>query len=318
MIKRKNRIDEFCKRRNNPVTIEAMPYRGSDLDKYFYDLEYTGITNTAEYMNVCDNPVGVVHTDPSAIAQQLLERYGIDPIVHVTCNNSNLSTIQRRLLGLDALDIKNLLIVTGDGPIGDYKNEYTPPYMNSVNIIKGIRYYLNQGKLIPDYSDRRYKNNKGIGTSEIDNPTEFTVGGVFVPGRTDEINYTIEKINNGADFLQTQIVYDKHQISSFIEDLTDEVERCPPILLSVRPVSSFEEIRYIAENIPQVKVPNTILKGIKESKDLKKFSVEMIQEIITFVEDRIEENSLDVHLGIHIIPGYDYEITKEIIKGIEG
>ncbi len=322
MEEKKEKIDEVCKKEDKPVTIEAIPYRGSNLDEYTTELKKTGITELATFMNICDNPVGKVHTAPISIAHLIKNSLGITPIVHITCKNSTLSSIQRRFLGLDALGINNLLIVSGDGPIGDYRNEYTPSYMNSINLIKGIKDHLNQGKLIPDYSNRRYvKENTNqiddkIENFEIENNTDFTVGGVIIPERKGELEYAKNKIECGVDFFQTQIVYDKYHICSFIEDLDAEVKNCPPILLGVRPISSYEEIKFIADNIPQVKVPESQLKEIRNTEDVKEFSADMILEIINFVYDNIERNTSGVELGIHIIPGNNYEITKKIIEEI--
>ncbi|MBS3816743.1 MAG: methylenetetrahydrofolate reductase [Candidatus Thermoplasmatota archaeon] len=308
-------IEKALRKREDVLTIEAPSYRGSKLEKYFRESVESSVFRSVDYINICDNPVGKVHIDPFLLGNILMDNFGVSPIAHLTCRNSTLSSIQKRLLGADAAGIKNLLVVSGDGGIGDYGNEFTPSYMSSRGIIDGIKNHLNEGRLMPDHSKRGFEGEEDLKT--IENSTDFTVGGVIIPGRKNELRYTKNKIKNGVDFLQTQIVYDKDRIYSFIEELSREVDDCPPILMSVRPVSSFEEIRYIAENIPQVEVPDSLLKEMKRTDEIRDLSIDTVLDIFDFVKNRIKEDSLDVDVGLHIIPGDDHDLSESIVEEVK-
>ncbi|MFW5928722.1 MAG: methylenetetrahydrofolate reductase [Thermoplasmatota archaeon] len=303
--------------RENIVTLEAPSYRGSDLESYFEQVSKLGYLDKVNYMNICNNPIGKVHIDPIPISYNLVTKYSIPTVTHLTCKNTTLSSIQRWLLGADSLGINNLLVVSGDHGIGDYEGEPTPKYMNSLKIIEGINRYLNQGFLMPDYSDGiqeipDYKNNKSL-----DNPTEFTVGGVLIPGRRNEIRYAKKKIKAGVDFFQTQITYDKENISKFINALNDVYEDCPPILISIRPISSLDEINYIHKNIPEVNVPDKIVKRIKNSSDIESTAIEIALETYTHIKDSSEEDFSDLNIGLHIIPGDNYSLAGKIIEEVK-
>ncbi len=302
---------------NLVITLEAPSYRGSDLKSYFERLSDLRVFDRVDYMNICNNPIGKVHIDPLPISYHLAESYSISPIAHLTCKNSTLSSIQRWLLGADAFGINNILVVSGDHGIGDYEKEHTPGYMNSLTIIKGIKDHLNKGTLMPDYSKatlRRSEQDDGI---HLDNPTKFTVGGVFIPGREGEISYTKKKIEAGVDFLQTQITYDKEKISKFIKRLGKEVENCPPILISIRPVSSSKEIVYIHENIPEVDVPDEVMERVGDEDDIDPTAVKIAVETFTYIKESLNGQSSDIDLGVHIIPGDNYGLAKKVIDGFD-
>lgn len=310
-------LKEDLEKENKVITLEAPSYRGSDLKNYFERLSSLGIFDRVTYMNICNNPIGKVHIDPLPISYNLVENYSISPIAHLTCKNSTLSSIQRWLLGADSLGINNLLVVSGDHGIGDYKEEHTPKYMNSLKMIEGIKKYLNQGFLMPDYSKSASDDPNSQYEKYIDNPTEFTVGGVVIPGREGEIRYTKRKIEAGVDFLQTQITYDKEKISKFIKRLVEEVESCPPILVSIRPVSSFEEISYIHENIPEVHVPEKVREKVRSEGDVDSAAVKIAVDTFTYIRDSLKDDSSEVNLGIHIIPGNNYKLAKKVIDEFE-
>jgi len=309
-------IKEDLEKRENVITIETPSYRGSDLDDYFDRLSRFDFLKEITHMNVCNNPVGKVHIDPLPISFRLLDQFDISPIAHLTCKNATLSSIQRWLLGADSFGIKNLLIISGDHGIGDYEGEPTPKYMNSVKIIEGVKRYLNNGFLMPDYSKKSIDLPDNTKEKRLDNNTDFTVGGVVIPRRRNEIEYTKKKIEAGVDFLQTQITYDREYMLNFINKLEDEVSDCPPILVSIRPISSLEEIRYIHENIPQVDVPDEIIEKIKDCDDIDSTAVNIAVDMFESVKFFLRDNSSEIDIGLHIIPGDNHEITRKIIKEV--
>lgn len=301
----------------NIVTLEAPSYRGSDLESYFERLSEIGYLDKVNYMNICNNPIGKVHIDPLPISHGLSTKYSITPITHLTCKNTTLSSIQRWLLGADSLGINNLLVVSGDHGVGDYEGEHTPKYMNSLKMIEGIKRYLNQGCLMPDYSDSNHEIADCKDNKSLDNPTKFTVGGVLIPGRRNEIQYAKKKIKSGVDFFQTQITYDKEKISKFIGVLNDEVEDCPPILISIRPISSLDEIKYIQENIPEVNVPDRIVNSVNNFDDIESAAVDIALETYAHIRDSLEDGSSNPNIGLHIIPGNNYSLAERIIKEVK-
>ncbi len=309
-------LKEDIRDEKNVVTLEAPPYRGSDLEKYLENLSRLDVLDKVSYMNVCNNPIGRVNIDPLPISYSLLKEYEISPITHLACRNSTLTTIQRWLLGADSLGIDNLLVVSGDSGCGDYENEPTPSYMNSVKIIEGVKRYLNKGKLMPDHSKDKAKDSIISNDIYLDNPTDFTVGGVIIPRRNNEVKYAKKKIDAGVDFLQTQITYDKEHTFDFIKKLGEEVKNCPPILISLRPISSVEDIEYISENIPQVNVPDDVIKRIKTSEYVEGESKQLALDIFDFIQRKVDSESIDVDVGLHINHDEKYRVSKKIIEEV--
>lgn len=302
--------------RDFPITFEVPSPRGGNVEKYIEKISNYDFLDDLTALNVCNNPVGLVRIDPAPFSGRILEEVGMDPIVHLTCRDSTLSGLQRWLLGADSLGIKNILAMTGDYAVGDYPAEEKVDHINSLELITGIKEYLNDGKLMPELSvsPSRQRNRYLAEAEEIEKPTNFDVGGVALPERNNEEAYTAMKIEAGADFFQTQICYDTQRVINFIENLENRVEEHPPVLIGTTPFSSEEEMYNLLDSVPQVNIPDKVKERLSKREDFAEASVEFTVEFYKEILEEAEKRDLKTKIGAHIIPVRFESNSGEVIK----
>ncbi len=299
-----------------PITFEIPSPRGWDVKKYIERIKNYDFLDMVTALNICNNPVGIVRIDPAPYSGKILEEVGVEPIAHLTCRDSTLSGLQRWLLGAQSLGIKSILAMTGDYAVGDYPAEEKVDHINSLELITGIKDYLNKGKLMPELSatPSRNRNRYLTDIEDIDEPTEFQVGGVALPERSGEVNYSVRKIEAGADFFQTQISYDASKVLDFLEKLDRSTENIPPILVGTTPLSSKEDMNRLIANVPQVNIPSKFQKRVFSADDVNEDSIEFTKEFYEKIIDGVQERGLDIKVGAHIIPVRYEGVSGEVIK----
>ncbi len=287
-----------------PITFEIPSPRGGNVEEYLRRIKDYDFLDHLTALNVCNNPVGLIRIDPAPYAGRILEEINVEPIAHLTCRDSTLSGLQRWLLGAQSLEVKTILAMTGDYAVGDYPTEEKVDHINSLELITGIKDYLNQGKLMPELSaaPSRTRNRYLTDIENLEEPTDFEVGGVALPERTGEKNYAARKVEAGADFFQTQISYDPIKVLDFIEALEDRVDRTPPILVGTTPFSSREEMMRLTDNVPQVNIPSSVRKRLSKAEDFSDESVEFTVDFYQRMIDGAQQRGLDTKVGAHIIP----------------
>ncbi len=311
-------IDEL-KNHAFPITYEVPSPRGSNVDRYIENIKDLKFLDRLAGLNVYNNPVGKVKIDPAPFAHRILKETDVDPIAHLTCRDATLSGLQKWILGAESLGIKTILAMTGDFAVGDYPAEEKPDTINSLELITGIKKYLNEGKLMPELSTRqsRLRNRYLTELEDLENPTNLTVGGVLLPRRSQEAEYAAMKIKAGADFFQTQITFDAEEVLDIVERLEGITDRHPPILVSTSPFSSPEEMQYLSDNVPQVNIPTDVQKRLSRAKDFQDESVQFATELYSDILDGANDRQLKTKIGAHIIPMRSEEMAAKIIEGIK-
>ncbi len=301
-----------------PITYEVPSPRGGNVDEYIDRISRFDFLDRIIAVNVCNNPVGKVRIDPAPYAYLLQKELGIETIPHLTCRDSALSGLQKWLLGADSLGLRNVLAMTGDLAVGDYPAEEKPESINSLELITGIKEHLNKGKLMPELSTRqsRLRNRYLTELEKLERPTDFTVGGVLLPNRTQESRYAEKKITAGVDFFQTQITYDSGEVISLIEAMEALTDKHPPILVSTAPFASPDEMKFLSDTVPQVNIPDKVQSRLIEADDFSKESIEFVQDMYRKIREGVEEKGLYTKVGAHIIPMRSEEMAAEIIRGM--
>lgn len=286
------------------------------MERYLERIENYDFLNDLVALNVCNNPVGRIKIDPAPYAGRIMDEFSIEVIAHLTCRDSTLSGLQRWLLGAHSLGIRTILAMTGDYAMGDYPAEEKVDHINSLELITGIKNYLNEGTLMPELSVRpsRKRNRYLSEMEQIEGETDFEVGGVIISNRSGEPGYAAQKVEAGADFFQTQISYRAEEVLDFIEELEKRTDRHPPILVGTTPFSSAEQMRDLIDSVPQVTIPETVRKRLSEADDFARESVEFTVEFYDKLEDGAQDRGLKTEVGAHLIPVRYEGISGEIIR----
>jgi len=197
-------------------------------------------------VNVTDNQTAVVRMSSIAVAKMLVD-LGIEPNIQMTARDRNRLAIQADLLGASALGIKNLLCLTGDHQtFGDHPMAKNVFDMDSIGMLMMVRDMCDKGVLQSG--------------KEMDVPPKFFLGAAANPF-ADPFDFRpyrlAKKIKAGADFIQTQLVFNVPKFAEYMKrvgdlGLLDKVF----ILVGIGPVKTPAGARYMATKVPGLDVPD--------------------------------------------------------------
>lgn len=242
--------------------------------------------------NVTDNPLGIVIMNslaPCVIMQEM----GLEAIYQATCRDRNRIGLQSDILGAAALGMKNILALSGDHTVlGDHPQAKPVFDLDSVQLTAVIRKMVSEGK--------------DMAGNELDTPPQMHIGVALSPGIEPielEIIKFEKKISSGAEFAQTQCVYDTKVLERIL-DLTGHLNI--PILPGIAPLKSVGMAKFMAKNVPGVTIPEEMLKELVDSKDIKETTIDITAGLIRDIKEL-------GFPGVHIMPvGMDAEVGEMI------
>ncbi len=228
------------------VTAEISPPRGASTDS---------ITDTAallrgwvDAVNVTDNQGSHVRLASWAGSLALLAA-GVEPVMQVTCRDRNRIALQSDLLGASALCIRNILVMTGDHPkFGDHPGARGVFDLDSAQLLRALRTMRDEGVLM---SGRPLDPKPDCFLGAVENP--------FAPSVSFRAERFAEKVAAGAQFVQTQFVFDIPAFGQWMAQVRDLGlhERCH-ILAGVGAVRSRRALDFIRDKVPGVYVPDEV------------------------------------------------------------
>ena len=266
------------------ITTELGPVKGvlaeESLDKARSYLPLDGI-------NIHDCPMGNLRINAVAMGSLIQNELNVEAVPHFTCRDRSLLGTQADLLGAHALGIRNLLVTTGDPPKhGPYPSKAVYDY-NTFELIRLIK-KMNNGL---DYNEK-----------EFGGKTAFTIAATAMPiGKRleSELERMSKKIEAGADFFQTQVVYDTEKTITF---LTEARKLGRPILIGLMPLKSVKMAQFMNKNVDGIDVPDEVIARMEEGVSGIEITCDFIKEIITHTD------------GIHIMAMGDVIGTNRIIE----
>jgi methionine synthase / methylenetetrahydrofolate reductase(NADPH) len=252
----------------------------------------------ADAITLADNSLAITRMSNLALGALVKEKIGIPPLLHVACRDRNLIGQQSHLMGLYALGIDHVLVVTGDPTrYGDLPGASSVYDMNSFELISMIK-KLNEGIA---FSGRPLKNR-----------STFTVGAAFNPN-TRHLNKAVErlekKIEAGADFIMTQPFFCKEQIKQ-VAAATQHLSI--PIFPGIMPLTSQKNAEFLHNEVPGIQIPDEVRDRMAgyQGEDARKQGVEIAKELV--------DTALAFFQGIYLItPFMRYEMTAELTRYVK-
>src|SRR6201994_91274 len=180
-------------------------------------------------------------------------RAGLEPVMQMTCRDRNRIALQSDLLGASALGIRNILVMTGDHPkFGDHPEAKPVFDLDSVQLLWTLRHMRDQGALL---SGRPLNPPPDCFLGAVENPSAPPAG-----CRAERLG---KKVDAGAQFVQTQFVFDVEAFSRWMAQVRDLGlhERCY-ILAGVGAVRSRRGLDFIRDNVPGVTVPDNVYRRL--------------------------------------------------------
>jgi len=266
------------------ITTELGPVKGAlfqeSLNKAKDYLPLDGI-------NIHDCPMGNLRINSIAMGSVIQRELSADAVPHFTCRDRSLLGTQADILGAHALGIRYVLVTTGDPPKhGPYPSKPVYDY-NTFDLIKLIK-KMNAGL---DYND------KDFGGS-----TDFKVACTAMPTAKDidrELERMEKKIDAGADFFQTQVVYDVEKAVQFAEKA--KLLR-KPILMGIMPLKSLKMAKYMKDHVEGIDVPDEVISRMESGTTGIEIACGIVEQIHRYVD------------GVHIMALGDVKGTNQIIE----
>ncbi|MCG2791836.1 MAG: methylenetetrahydrofolate reductase [Actinomycetia bacterium] len=262
------------------VTCEIGPPKGAEVEEIREAAEY--LKDVADGINVTDLQSSVMRLG-SLTTCHLLKEWGLDPIFQVTCRDRNRLALQSDLLSAYVMGIRNVLALTGDyTTIGDHPHAEPVFDIDSVQLLWAIK-NLEEGK--------------DLAGKELTQKPSFFKGAVVNPGADTEASYELQiikmkkKIDQGAQFFQTQAIFDAEVFKRFMERVHKE-NIDVPILAGIILLKSEKMANYMNKFIPGVFVPEPLVKKMEGTRD----KVSMCIEIASRLTEEVKPYCAGVHI----------------------
>lgn len=278
------------------VTCEVAPPKGTNLEQTVHHIEL--LKDKVDAMNLTDHQSSVMRY-PSIGGALMVKEMGGEPILQMTCRDRNRLALQAELLFAASRGIHNVLCLTGDSVmLGDHKEAKAVFDLDSSQLLGAVR-TLEKGQ--------------DLGGNELDGSPTLCAGAIVTPEANPLEPQLIKfekKIEAGAEFIQTQAVYDLEKFKSFM----DYARQFPvKILVGIILLTSAPMARFMNKNIAGVNVPQPLIdemasapKGGAIAKGIE-IAGRMIKKVHT-------ENLCD---GVHIMAIGKEELVPEIMAAAD-
>ena len=281
------------------VTAEAGPPKGTSAMAVQRRGEL--LRQCCDAVNITDNQTAIVRMS-SLAGSILLKQQGVEPVMQMVVRDRNRLAIQADVLGAVALGIGNILCLSGDHQkFGNHPTAKGVFDIDSIQLIQVMKNMRDEKKFMcgEDISGE-VPLFIGAAANPFADPFEFRV------------NRLAKKIKAGADFIQTQAVYDVAKFAKWMEMVSERgLDEQVHILAGVIPIKSAGMARYMRDYVSGVSVPEEIITRLEQASSAKEEGVKIIIEII----EQLKEIP-GVH-GIHIMAVGWEDIVPEIVEKAE-
>ncbi len=252
----------------------------------------------ADAFNLTDNQAAVVRLS-SIAAGAILVQQGQDPVIQMTCRDRNRIGLQSDLLGAYALGVRNVLCLSGDhqrfGNHPTAKNVYDLDSINLIQMVKQLR------------DEKRF-----LSGEECKIEPRFYIGCAANPF-ADPFEFRVmrleKKIAAGADFVQTQCVFDMERFERFMEMVRERgLHKRAKILAGVMPVKSAKAAAFMQQHVAGMMVPDAMVERLKKAEDEKAEGLQLCIEQIKHLK------TIEGVAGVHIMTLMWEEMVPFIVE----
>lgn len=278
------------------LTAEFLPQASADSSSAEAVMSSIGSVTA---VNVADNPNGPIMS--SLAGSVALIRAGVEPVYQIVTRDRNRIALQSDLLGAVSLGIRNVLCLSGHHQMLTGSPESSNVYdIDSIQLIALVTQMRDQGILLDG--------------TKIESVFPVLVGAVANPFmRPLELNILrlAKKVEAGAQFIQTQAIFDTSEFNQWMEAARKEgIAEKTAIIAGILPLKSAAEAQSLREKYTDMRIPEQIIERIKSAGDedaQKKEGISICVEVIK------EIRRSDGVKGIHILSGGKEDLVREII-----
>ncbi|MBI2203828.1 MAG: bifunctional homocysteine S-methyltransferase/methylenetetrahydrofolate reductase [Candidatus Rokubacteria bacterium] len=281
------------------VSVEVNPAPGLDPSRALEGAKML-LEHGVDIVNVADAPRAMARMSNLAFCSLLLERYGIQPILHVCGRDRNLLGQMAHLLGAHAIGIRNLVIITGDPPkVGDYPEATAVYDLDAIGLLQ-MASNMNRGV---DPAGKPLPGGK----------TSFLLATGLEPGAADldrEIRRLEKKKAAGAEIVMTQPIFQ----TDLLENVLGRIAHLGmPVLVGVLPLVSYKNAEFLHNEVPGMQIPEEIRERMRNTpggEAARNEGVKIAREMLFAVRDRVQ--------GAYLMPPLGrYELALEVLDGLK-
>ncbi len=283
------------------IAVEMSPPKGIATEKVLRAAELLKASGV-DILNVADTPMARMRMSPWAVSYLLQHQAGMETVLHFPTRGRNLLRIQGDLLAAHALGVRNLFVVMGDPThIGDYPEAADNYDIVPSGLVRLIKQNLNAGK--------------DSAGNQIGQPTNFVVScavNLCAPDLDREINTTRKKIDNGADYLISQPIFDVETYDRFVERYSAlHGPLNTPVMVGLMPLYGTRHATFLHNEVPGVSIPEPIMKRIEAAgEEAPHEGVVIAQELALQLRQRCA--------GIYLMPQFGrYDLIAEIAEAVK-
>lgn len=266
-----SRLERVLRAGRFAVTAESNPPDSADPEDVYQAAQPLG--EVVDAINATDASGANCHMSSVGISA-LLTRAGYSAVYQISCRDRNRIAIQGDVLGAAAMGISNVLCLTGDGVgVGDQPGAKPVFDVDSLSLLRIIRMMRDQGQFL---SGRKIKRPPNLFLGAAENPC--------IPPLEWRADRLAKKVEAGADFIQTNYIYDIPVFEAFMSRVRDMgLDRKVFILAGVGPLASARAARWMRSNVPGIHIPDFMISRMEQAENPslegKKICIELIQQI---------------------------------------
>lgn len=266
-------LEKVLAKKEFAVTAELGPPKGAD--RKVIEKKAQILKGSADAVNITDCQTAVVRLSSIASAA-ILVSLGLEPVAQMTCRDRNRIALQSDLLGVAALGIKNVLLLTGDHPkFGNHPKAKAVFDLDSIQLIKAAREMRDEKKFISG--------------DEMEVGPAFFIGAAenpFADPFEARAPRLAKKVKAGVDFIQTQIVFNVEKFKKWMKQVTVEgLDRKVYILAGVAPIKSVGAAKYMKNKVPGMDVPDEIVKRMEKAKEPSQEGIKICVDVIKALKE---------------------------------
>jgi len=297
-VKTMSRLKSVLEGGNFAVTAECGPPKGADPQVILKKAEI--LRGKVDGVNVTDNQTAIVRMC-SLAACDLLKRAGLDPVLQMVVRDRNRIALQSDILGASALGIRNVLCLSGDHQIfGNQPQALGVFDLDSIQLVQAVKAMRDEGVI--------------VGGEPLNGPPELFIGAAANPF-ADPLEFRLvrlaKKISAGAEFIQTQCIYNMERFEMWLQMATDRgLTEKAHILGGVTPLKSSGMARYMKNRVSGMDIPEGIIKRL-EGVPKDKQKEEGLQICVETIERLKETPGVK---GVHVMAIEWEEVVGEIVE----
>ncbi len=252
----------------------------------------------ADAVNATDASGANCHMSSMGICS-ILSRAGLGIVLQISCRDRNRIAIQGDVLGAAAMGVGNILCLTGDGvAVGDQPGAKPVFDLDSLSLLRTLKTMRDEAKFL---SGRRLTYAPPIFLGAAENPC--------IPPYEYRAERLEKKVRAGADFIQTNYIFDVELFRNFMARVRDKgLDEKVFILAGVGPLASAKAARWMRANVPGIHIPDAVIdrleKAAKPAEEGKKLAIELIQQVREIAGVK----------GVHVMAYRREHLVGEIIE----